>query len=185
MPKEMTGAERRAQILQLLREAVVPLSGTALGNVTKVSRQMVVQDIALLRSQGQPILATARGYLLARPRECERLFKVRHTTEQAEEELYTVVDLGGCVVDVMVNHRAYGKISAPLAIKNRRDVHRFMENIRSGKSTPLLNVTSGYHFHHVTAESEEVLDEIETALREKGFLADFLPYESEGGGPLT
>ena len=26
---------------------------------------------------------------------------------------------------------------------------------------------------------EEILDEIEAALREKGFLADFLPYEKE------
>lgn len=181
MPKELTGTERREEILRLLRDAATPMSGTALGRATGVSRQMVVQDIALLRSKGQPILATARGYLLAQPKQCERLFKVRHTTEQAEEELYAVVDLGGCVMDVMVNHRAYGKISAPLQIKNRRDVHKFMENIHTGKSTPLLNVTSGYHFHHVTAESEEVLDEIEAALKEKGFLADFLPYESENG----
>lgn len=61
----------------------------------------------------------------------------------------------------------------------RRDVEAFVENIRTGRSTPLLNVTSGYHFHHVAADQEEILDEIEAALREKGFLADFLSYEQE------
>ena len=45
------------------------------------------------------------------------------------------------------------------------------------KSTPLLNVTSGYHFHHIKAESEDVLDEIENELAKKDFLAEFLPYE--------
>ena len=85
----------------------------------------------------------------------------------------------GEVLDVMVNHRIYGKVSAPLNIRSRRDVEAFVENIRTGRSTPLLNVTSGYHFHHVAADQEEILDEIEAALREKGFLADFLSYEQE------
>ena len=96
-----------------------------------------------------------------------------------EEELNTIVDLGGAVQDVMVNHRTYGKVSAELQIRSRRDVQNFLEQIRSGKSTPLLRITSGYHFHTVNAESEEILDEIEEALREKGFLADVLPYEKE------
>ena len=41
----------------------------------------------------------------------------------------------------------------------------------------MLNVTSGYHFHTIMADSEEVLDEIENELAEKGFLAEVLPYE--------
>lgn len=97
--------------------------------------------------------------------------------EQTEDELVTIVDLGGTVADVMVNHRVYGKMSAPLNIKNRRDVQLFMNNIQTGKSTPLMNVTSGYHFHHVCAEQEEILDEIEEALRKKHYLAELLPYE--------
>ena len=77
----------------------------------------------------------------------------------------------------MVNHRIYGKVTAPLQIKNRRDVKAFVSDLESGKSTPLLNVTSGYHFHEITAESEEALDEIEEALKSKGYLAEVLPYE--------
>ena len=178
MDRENSGDLRRNQILELLRNAQgQPLSGSALGQHTGVSRQVVVQDIALLRTQGYPILATARGYLLSLPSSCVRLFKVFHTNEETEEELLTVVDLGGTVEDVLVNHRAYGKLSAPLKIRNRRDVQSFLEQIRTGKSTPLLNITSGYHFHHISADSEAILDEIRDALREKGFLAEFLPYE--------
>ena len=54
-----------------------------------------------------------------------------------------------------------------------------MENLRTGKSTPLLNVTSGYHFHNVSADSEEILDEIEAALKEHNFLSEIFPYEIE------
>ncbi len=179
MDTTMTGAERRKQILSLMRESSKPLSGSTLGTATGVSRQVVVQDIALLRTEGHSILATARGYVLNEPKHLTRSFKVYHTNERTEEELTTIVDLGGCILDVMVNHRIYGKMSAPLNIKNRRDVQVFMNNLRTGKSTPLLNVTSGYHFHRIAADSEEILDEIETALREKNFLSELLPYEIE------
>ena len=181
METTMTGVQRRKKILEMLGQSSTPLSGGALGRAVGVSRQVVVQDIALLRTEGHPVLATARGYVLEVPHQTERLFKMCHTTEQTREELNTIVDLGGEVLDVMVNHRIYGKVSAPLNIRSRRDVEAFVENIRTGRSTPLLNVTSGYHFHHVAADQEEILDEIEAALREKGFLADFLSYEQEEG----
>ena len=165
--KEVSGKERRKQILELIRQSVVPLSGAKLGQLTGVSRQVVVQDIALLRTEGHEIISTARGYILPAEEKCvSRKFKVYHTDERMEEELDTIVDLGGAVQDVMVNHRTYGKVSAEL-------------QIRSGKSMPLLRITSGYHFHTVNAESEEIMDEIEEALRAKGFLADVLPYEKE------
>lgn len=175
----MHGAQRRKKIIDMIREADAPLSGGALGKATGVSRQVVVQDIALLRTEGYPILATARGYILESPRQALRRFKVYHTNEQTEQELSTIVDLGGCVEDVMVNHRIYGKISAPLQIKNRRDVQHFLDDIRTGKSSPLLNVTSGYHFHNISADSEEILDEIEAALREQKFLCEIFSYEAE------
>lgn len=175
----MTGAERRKKILTLLKASALPLSGGALGNATGVSRQVVVQDIALLRREGHDILATARGYLLHTSQQNVRLFKVCHDESRTEEELTTIVDLGGCVVDVMVNHKVYGKMSAPLHIKNRRDVQKFMDTLKLGKSTPLLNITSGYHFHHVSAEQVEILDEIEDALRQKNFLTEVFSYEKE------
>ena len=174
----MTAAERRNQILELMKSSSTPLSGGALGKETGVSRQVVVQDIALLRTEGHPIVATARGYYLDVSSDPVRLFKVRHTSEETEEELTAIVDLGGCVIDVMINHRIYGKMTAPLNIKSRRDVQNFMHDIRSGKSTPLLNVTSGWHYHNISADQEEILDEIETMLRDRGFLAEMQAREA-------
>ena len=168
--------------MELIAGSDQPLSGGAIGRATGVSRQVVVQDVALLRTGGYPILSTARGYLLNASRQAVRLFKVCHTNDQTEDELTTVVDLGGCVLDVMVNHRVYGRIAAPLNIRNRRDVKSFLEDIRTGKSVPLMNVTSGYHFHRISAPTEEILDEIEAALGEKGYLTAFTDFEREQEG---
>ncbi len=173
------GTERRRQILSLLRESDAPLSGDKLGKLAEVSRQVIVNDIALLRTEGFPIVSTNRGYLLSFPHRRMRVLKCHHSVEETENELTIIVDLGGEVVDVAVNHRVYGKMSAMLNIASRRDVRRYIDDIQSGKSTPLMLVTSGYHFHHIAADSEEALDEIEAALREQGYLAEVFPYESE------
>ena len=131
---------------------------------------MIVQDIALIRASGYDIISTNRGYIIQEPLVRERVFKVNHTDEQLEEELYSIIDLGGTVVNVMVNHRVYGHMEAELRINSRRKVEAFMEDIRSGKSSPLKNITSNYHYHKVAADSEETLDLIEEALRQKHFL---------------
>lgn len=94
METTMTGVQRRKKILEMLGQSSTPLSGGALGRAVGVSRQVVVQDIALLRTEGHPVLATARGYVLEVPHQTERLFKMCHTTEQTREELNTIVDLG-------------------------------------------------------------------------------------------
>ena len=179
MEQVVNGSQRRKQIVDILKQSSEPVSGAALGKRTGVSRQVVVQDMALLRTEGYDIVATARGYMMHIPKHAMRVFKVFHTNEQTEDELTTIVDLGGSVMDVMVNHRVYGKVTATLNIRNRRDIQIFMEQLKTGKSTPLLNLTSGYHFHKVMADREEILDEIEEALRQKGMLTEVFPYEKE------
>ena len=47
---------------------------------------------------------------------------------------------------------------------------RFLEDMRSGRSSPLKNITSNYHYHLITADSEETLDLIEQVLKEKKIL---------------
>ncbi|MDY4040863.1 MAG: transcription repressor NadR [Collinsella sp.] len=178
----MKGAERREAILRELHGAGAPISGSALARAVGVSRQVIVQDIALLRANGDDVVATARGYVLREgpePRLPTRVVKVHHTTDQLEEELNCIVDLGGAVQNVMVNHRVYGAITAELDIRCRRDVGRYLADINSGKSVPLMTVTSGYHFHRISADTEERLDEIEAALDERGFLAEVMPYEQD------
>lgn len=171
----MSGKERREAILSILKNTPNALSGTALGDELGVSRQIIVQDIALLRTEGHDIVSTVRGYLLESSGQLSRKIKVYHSDEKIEEELTTIVDLGGIVRDVMVNHKVYGKITAEMNIKNRRDIKKFIDRIQMGKSTPLLNITSGYHYHTVIADSEEILDEIEESLRQKNFLAETAP----------
>ena len=60
----MDGEQRREVILEILRGEEKPISGTYLAKKFKVSRQVIVQDVALLRAKGNDILATARGYIL-------------------------------------------------------------------------------------------------------------------------
>ena len=168
----MTGSDRRQEILKNIKESDRPVSGSKLAKDYEVSRQVIVQDIALLRASGYDIISTNRGYVLEGQTCAERVFKVRHTDEQLETELCTIVDLGGQVKNVMVNHKVYGHIEAELGITSRRKVKEFLADIKSGKSTPLKNITSDYHYHTVTADSEETLDLIEDELRKLGFLVE-------------
>lgn len=174
----MKGKERRQHIYYLLSGSAKPLPGATLAQKTGVSRQVVVQDIALMRADGIDILSTNRGYCLRQAAlTASRVFKVNHSDEQTEEELTTIIDLGGKVEDVFVFHRVYGVLKAPLTIRSRRDIAIYLSHITPGPSTLLKNTTAGYHYHTVTADSEELLDLIQTALAEKGFLAKLQDYE--------
>ena len=167
----MKAAERRQSIVSLLMSAKTPVSGGSLSERFGVSRQIIVQDITILRGSGYDILSTNRGYILQGLPMCERVFKVRHTTDQTEDELNCIIDLGGAIIDVFVWHRVYGRIAASLNIFSRLQVKQFIEGVRSGKSTELMNVTGGYHYHTVCAETEEILDRIEQALEAHGYIA--------------
>lgn len=168
----MTGKERRSQIINQLQCSDHALSGTTLANSFKVSRQVIVQDIALLRSSGHEIIATNRGYLLSQSHgsRVSRIFKCCHSDEETEHELNLIVDQGGTIQNVSINHKLYGHIEAPLNIRCRRDVKEFLDGIQSGKSSLLKNVTSDYHYHTVLADSETVLDRIEEELLRAGYL---------------
>ncbi len=173
----MTGEERRSKILELLKNTKKPISGSRLAKDLDVSRQVIVQDIALIRANGNNVFSTNRGYLLNADNVCRRVFKVNHTDEQTEEELNLFVDFGGCVEDVFVFHKLYNIIRAELNLKTRMDVRRYMESLKTGRSTPLKNITGGFHYHTIQAESEEILDDIQEELKKRGFLAKLQDYE--------
>ena len=174
----MKSSDRRKQIIQLLSKSDTPLSGKKLAETLGVSRQVIVQDMALLRAEGNEILSTTFGYVLEQPTDhATRVFKVHHTNEQVEDELTLIVDFGGHVTDVFVSHKTYGTLSAKMNIRSRRDIENFMNDLATSKSSLLMNVTSGYHYHTVSAPSEEVLDLIQEKLAEKGFLAQLQDYE--------
>lgn len=164
--------KRRERILFALGAGDEPQSAGALGDRFGVSRQVIVQDIALLRAEGVPVVSTNRGYILASRRQAARVFKVRHTEAEVGEELDLIVSLGGTVKNVAVNHRVYGHIEAELNVQTRVHAAEFVRSIASGTSRPLMLVTDGYHYHTVTAPDEETLNVIERALRERGFLVE-------------
>lgn len=117
------------------------------------------------------------GYLIQEDEETTRVFKVQHEDDEVEKELTTIVDLGGTVEDVFVYHKVYGVLRAEMNIKSRMDIRNYMEEIRSGKSSLLKNVTSGYHYHTTRAERVEILDMIQEELQKKGLLAKLQDYE--------
>lgn len=173
----MGGQERREQILKILKNRKEPVAGTELARRLQVSRQVIVQDMALIRANGVEILSTNRGYMIQEEKAASRVFKVIHTDEQVEEELNLFVDHGGKVEDVFVFHKVYGVIKAGMNIKSRKDVKKYMEDISGGKSTQLKNLTSGYHYHTITAEDEQTLNQIQEELHQRGFLAKLQDYE--------
>lgn len=164
----MDGDKRRKAIIDKLRTAEQPVSGTALGKMFQVSRQVIVQDIALIRTYCPEIVSTHRGYILHGKDKVERIFKVCHTNDRIQEELNLIVDAGGYVKDVFVKHPVYGTIKGDLNLSSRRDVRHFLE--KSVDSRPLTEVTNGIHYHTVEAESQQILDEIEEALQYAGIL---------------
>lgn len=167
----MKAAERRIAIANLLLSEKRAVSGSELSERFGVSRQIIVQDISVLKGSGYDILSTHQGYVIQKSPLKERVFKLYHTTEQTEEELSLIVDLGGTVLDVFVWHKVYGKVAAKLNIFSRLHVKQFIEGVRTGKSSELMNITGGYHYHTVRAASEEILDQIGRALEERGFIA--------------
>lgn len=166
----MKVAERRKAIVNLLLSAKDPISGGELAQSFNISRQIIVQDITVLKGTGYEILSTNQGYVMQRSPLAEKVFKVRHTTDQTEDELSCIVDLGGTVVDVFVWHKVYGRIDAPLNIFSQMQIKQFLEGVRTGQSTELMHITGGYHYHTVRAESEAVLDRIEAALAERNYI---------------
>ncbi len=168
----MEGQERREKILELLNLSDDPISGSEFAKKLGVSRQVIVQDIALLRAVNKNILSTTKGYMLyhRENQKVNRCFPVLHTTDQIEDELCTIVDNGGKILDVIVSHNVYGSISADLIISTRQDVYDFVDKVNSKKTVPLKELTHNQHFHTVEADSEQILDRIELGLKQKGFL---------------
>ncbi|MCF0132841.1 MAG: transcription repressor NadR [Blautia sp.] len=176
----MTGSERRNEILRILTESKTPVPARSLADTFQVSRQVIVQDMALLRAQKHRIDSTNRGYALEKEvlkPSVNRVFKVMHTDDQVEEEMNLIVDYGGVVEDVFVYHKVYGILKAELNVRNRTDVAEFIKDLKSGKSGLLKNVTSNYHYHTVTAPTEKLLDLIQEQLLDKGFLAKLQDFE--------
>lgn len=169
----MDAMQRRQQVRRVVEEAEQPVSASALAKRLGVSRQVIVGDVALLRAEGCDIISTARGYLCHKNENANRhIAKLvcRHRKEQTQNELYTIVDMGGSVLDVIVEHAVYGELAARLELHCRRDVDLFLERFAGGEPRLLSDLTGGLHLHTISCPDAAVFAMIKAALQEQDLL---------------
>jgi hypothetical protein len=158
--------------MKRLESSQAPVSGDELAQHFGVSRQSLVQDVAILRAAGKEILATPRGYCLSQgpSRAHHAVLACRHEPERTEEELLILVDNGVKVLDVVVEHPLYGEMRGSLLIESRADVHDFMKRVRASRALLLSSLTGGVHLHTVEASRSEMIARAKAQLRARGFL---------------
>ncbi len=169
----METEKRRTELLNLLRKASKPLTGAELAKYFQVSRQVIVQDIAILRASGEQIFASLQGYLLTLPPQetwVRSVVACRHTRKQIQDELGIVVEYGGRILDVIVEHPIYGELRGNLMISSRLDLNLFLESLDKTEANPLLALTGGIHLHTLEARDQKKIQEIVTALDRAGYL---------------
>ena len=163
--------EREKRIIEILESSETLVSGTYLAELFNVSRQVIVQDIAILKARNIDIISTNRGYRLL-SKGIKKIIKVKHDDSEIKNELNAIVDLGASIEDVFVVHKTYGEIRVKLDIKSRRDVDLLVENINSKLSKPLKNLTDNYHYHTIIVENENIFKEVKDKLKSLGILID-------------
>ncbi|MDI9495677.1 MAG: transcription repressor NadR [Bacillota bacterium] len=170
----MTSEERRKQIEEILSNNLDPVTASYLAKEFSVSRQVIVGDIAIMRAGGIKITATPRGYVLEREADNQVVFTVAccHDKKTLGEELYAIVDNGGLVRDVTVEHPIYGEIVGELQIGSRYDVDLFLKKVADNKVQPLSKLTDGIHLHTIKCKDAETKKRIINVLKAKNILLD-------------
>ncbi|MDF0726782.1 transcription repressor NadR [Cytobacillus sp. S13-E01] len=174
--KKILGESRRDLILEWLKDTREPMTGSELAAKTNVSRQVIVQDISLLKARNEPILATSQGYIYLNTESTsdtfERVVACYHTPGQTIDELTMIVDHGVTVKDVRIEHPVYGDLTASIMVSSRKEVDTFMTKIKETKSSYLSELTDGTHLHTLEANSTAKLDAACQSLKKAGFLLE-------------
>lgn len=172
---KMNSEERREKLLSILNNTIEPITATVLAKKFSVSRQVIVGDIALMRAAGIKISATPRGYILNfEPESDDTVFTVacRHDQDNMINELYMIVDNGGTIMDVTVEHPVYGEISGELRISTRYDADIFLEKIKKNQAQPLMRLTGGIHLHRIKCKDEQARKRIIEALKKENIILE-------------
>ncbi len=169
----MSIMDRKKEILKILKKVNKPVSASSFAKQFGVSRQIVVGDVALLRAAGYDILATPRGYILKKE---DTIFPYvgtivcKHTFEEMRQELYTIVDSGGVVIDVTIEHSIYGQIVGQLNLSSKEDVDLFIKSVSGNLNKPLSVISGGIHLHKIGCDSEEIFEVIKNKLIEMNII---------------
>ncbi|WP_087972120.1 transcription repressor NadR [Oceanobacillus rekensis] len=171
--KKMSSANRQQLIITKLKDAKEPISGSDFAKETNVSRQVIVQDVSILKAKNEPIIATSQGYVYLRDNKDvleRRVIACKHNDEQTQEELYIIVDHGVTVKDVKVEHAVYGDLTASIRVSNRREVDHFLEKINTSGATYLSSLTDGVHLHTLEADTKDKIEAACQELKKAGIL---------------
>lgn len=168
----MIASKRRKEIVNQLKGSSEPIVARELAEKYDVSRQVIVGDIALLRASGEDILSTPNGYTMRLHTETRYKKKIvcQHSKEQTKEELSLIVEHGGEIIDVSVDHPIYGEMNGALNIQNKEDIESFIRQINQEEVSLLSDLTDGLHTHTISAKNKNTIETIEKALEEKGLL---------------
>ena len=156
----MDGVERKAHIVELLKRVNEAVTGSELAQQCGVSRQIIVGDISILRAKGIPVISTPQGYqLIVDTRGSVDVLQRRivccHGPELVKKELETIVDNGGIIRNVGVEHHVYGFLEVELLLRSRRDIRRYIEQMKETKATLLSSISHGVHTHLIEVDSED------------------------------
>lgn len=166
-------ANLRRDIVLTKINSHTPISASALAKELDVSRQVIVGDVALLRASGHDIIATARGYVIPEFRGLNQYvgkIPCRHNTQDTAQELYTIVDLGATIVNVIVEHELYGEMTGQLNIKTREDVAAFVKRVAAAEVKLLSELSGGIHLHTIACRDKPHFEQVYRALGDAGFL---------------
>lgn len=166
---------RIVKILEILKNSKKPVSGTTLSKELNVSRQIIVQDVSVLKASNYPVLSTAQGYILLKSNSDEvarKVVAVSHKPEDTENELNLLINNGVTIVDVRVEHPIYGEVIGKLLLKTGKDVEIFLERLKITKAKLISELTNGIHLHTLESDNPFNLIDAENALKEAGYLIE-------------
>ncbi|QTA37937.1 transcription repressor NadR [Thermosipho ferrireducens] len=157
---------RLNKILDILKNARGPVKGKVLAEKLGVSRQIIVQDISSLKVKGYKIFSTRDGYILEKDENTVRkMVAVKHTADEIYDELFSIVNAGGKIIDVIVEHPIYGEITGRIDIGSSDDIAKFMSLLKSTGATPLLELSGGIHIHTIEAPDESTMKKVLKAIQ--------------------
>lgn len=168
----MSSGERRKQLIHILETSKDAIKGSELAHKLEVSRQVVVQDIALIRAKGYEIIATPQGYIIYSKNNIIEYIKCNNhiNDEEIYDEFKTIVDMGGIIKDVIVEHPTYGKLRAELNMSTQRDILYFMEKIKNNEFKQLSLLSTNNHIHTIEASRKDIIEDIINELNRKNIL---------------
>lgn len=165
--------KRRNKILEILLNSELPITGTELAKKFEVSRQVIVQDIAVIRASGHNVIAASNGYFVPKLNMNKLIysfFSTHQSISEIEDELIIIVENGGKIINVQVEHPVYGEIVCPLIINSKRELNLFLKRVKESSAKPLSTLTDGEHMHSIEVPDEKTYEIIIEKLKCKGYV---------------